>query len=62
LAKEELLTIPEVAARLRVREDQVEQWLQSGQLRGTRQDASWRITETALEAFLQRLRSQAGEE
>jgi excisionase family DNA binding protein len=62
LAKEELLTIAEVAARLRVREDEVEQWLQSGQLHGTRQGGSWRITDTALEAFLQRLRSQAREE
>ena len=62
VANEELLTVPVVAAQLRVREDEVEQWLQSGQLRGTRQDGGWRITETDVEAFLQRLRSQAREE
>ena len=62
MANEELLTVQEVAAQLRVREDEVEQWLQSGQLRGTRQDGGWRITETDVEAFLQRLRSQAREE
>ena len=62
MVNEELLTVQEVAAQLRVREDEVEQWLQSGELRGTRQGGGWRITETALEAFLQRLRSQAQEE
>ncbi len=62
MANEELLTVPVVAAQLRVREDEVEQWLQSGQLRGTRQDGGWRIRETDVEAFLQRLRSQAQEE
>jgi excisionase family DNA binding protein len=58
----ELFSVRDVAARLRVREDEVEQWLQSGQLRGTRRDAGWQITETDLEAFLQRLRAQNPDE
>ena len=62
MANEELLTEQEVAAQLRVREDEVKQWLQSGQLRGIRQGTGWRIRETDVEAFLQRLRSQAREE
>ena len=62
MTEEARLTVPEVATQLRVRDDEIAQWLESGQLRGTRQGAGWHIMETDLEAFLQRLRSQARED
>ncbi|MGD9891405.1 MAG: helix-turn-helix domain-containing protein [Dehalococcoidia bacterium] len=52
------LTVAEIAMRLRVDAEEVRDWLQTGQLHGTRVGTDWRITEADLEGFLQRLRSQ----
>lgn len=62
MANERPLTVREVATRLRVREDEVAEWLRSGRLRGTQDGAEWRITEADLEGFIQRLRSQQPDE
>lgn len=50
-----LLTVPEVAARLRVSEATVREWLRRGRLAGLRPGGTkvgWRIPESALERFL----------
>ncbi len=52
---EPLLTIPEVAERLRVSPRTVLDWLQTGQLRGYRPGGTrvgWRVSERDLQAFL----------
>lgn len=53
-----LLTIPEVARRLRISEWTVRRWLREGRLKGFRiggTRAGWRVREEDLEAFLESL-------
>jgi excisionase family DNA binding protein len=47
-----LLTVEEVAGLLRVDEASVRRWLRQGQLHGVKVGRSWRVDETALQAFL----------
>jgi len=54
-----LLTVADVAARLRVPPDRVRAWLKSGQLAGIRlggRRTGWRITPAAVDAMLTALR------
>jgi excisionase family DNA binding protein len=50
-----LLTVPEVAARLRVSEESIRRWLRDGKLRGRRlpPPAGWRIPTSELRRFLE---------
>ena len=48
---EELLTVEEAAARLKVDVETVRRWLRSGQLRGLKLGRMWRIPESALTAL-----------
>jgi excisionase family DNA binding protein len=50
---EELFTVQQVAERLQVRQRTVKRWLLSGQLRGLKAGRKWRVTPSAIEAFLQ---------
>jgi excisionase family DNA binding protein len=55
-----LLTVPEVAARLRVSEWTVREWLRRGRLQGLRPGgtkAGWRIDEADLERFLEKAKA-----
>ncbi len=50
-----LLTVPEVAEKLRIHPDTVRQWLRSGKLKGKRlggTKSGWRIPEQEIERFL----------
>ncbi len=49
-----LLTVPELAARLKVRQETVREWLRSGQLSGYNLggQAGWRIPVTEVERLL----------
>ncbi len=60
----ELLTVAEVAERLKVQPLTVRRWLKSGDLSGIQlgDRAGWRIAEDDLRAFLEQRRSKAGEE
>jgi excisionase family DNA binding protein len=52
---DELLTVPEVAARLKVSEETVRRWLRDKRLRGRRLGstrAGWRVAESELRRFL----------
>lgn len=54
-----LLTVPEVAARVRVSEATVREWLRQGKLEGLRPGGTkvgWRIPESALDRFLEEAR------
>jgi excisionase family DNA binding protein len=54
-ADERLLTVPEVAERLRVSEYTVRDWLRTGRLQGLRPGGprvGWRVRSSALERFL----------
>lgn len=55
---DKLLTVREVAERVRVHEDTVRRWLRRGQLGGIwlSDAAGWRIPEEDLERFLQERR------
>lgn len=53
---DELLTVPEVAARLKVSEETVRRWLRDGHLRGRRigsTRAGWRVLESELRRFIE---------
>ncbi len=50
--KEELLTVDEAAARLKIKADTVRKWLRSGKLRAAKLGRSWRILDSAVEALL----------
>ena len=52
---DELLTVAQVAARLKVNPETVRRWLRAGQLRGILlgDRAGWRISESELATFLQ---------
>jgi len=52
---DDLLTIPEVAARLRVRPKTVWAWVKTGRLPGVRVGRLWRVRTSDLEAWLERL-------
>jgi excisionase family DNA binding protein len=54
----EYLTIPEAAARLKVKPKTVREWLRTGQMKGLKAGRLWRITEDDLQAFLRRGRAQ----
>jgi excisionase family DNA binding protein len=51
-----LLTVEEVAARLRAQPETVRRWLRAGELRGARpggKKLGWRVTEADLRRFLE---------
>lgn len=50
--EERLLTVQEVAERLRLSARTVRLWLQTGKLRGLRVGGRWRVRESELHAFL----------
>lgn len=54
MVDEELLTVKEVAARLKIHPETVRNWLRAGQLRGMRKSDSmgWRIPESEVRRFL----------
>jgi acetyl-CoA synthetase len=54
MTDEPLLTIAEVAEKLRVTTKTVRQWLQRGQMRGIKAGKLWRIPESAIDEFLKR--------
>lgn len=56
--EDRLLTVPEVAAKLRASEFTVRKWLRLGKLKGVKPGddrLGWRVRESELEAFLKRL-------
>ena len=50
---EDLLTLKEAARRLRVSVKTVKAWLYSGELQGYKAGRQWRITPSAIQAFLE---------
>jgi excisionase family DNA binding protein len=50
---EELWTLKEAAARLKVSVKTVKEWLYSGELKGYKAGRQWRITPAAVQAFLE---------
>ncbi len=50
--KEELLTVDEAAARLKVQPDTVRRWLRSGKLRASKLGRDWRIPASSVEGLL----------
>jgi excisionase family DNA binding protein len=50
---EDLYTVKEVAAKLKVSERSVLDWLRAGHLRGLRAGRAWRVKESDLEVFLE---------
>jgi excisionase family DNA binding protein len=59
MAEPQLLTVAEVAQRLRVSTATVTSWLRDGRLKGYRvggKRAGWRIEEPVFQAFQERLR------
>ena len=56
MVEEVLLTVPEVAERLRVSEDTVREWLRKKRLRGYRPGgtkAGWRVRASDLQRFIE---------
>ncbi len=55
--QDRLLTVPEVAERLRMSEWTLRRWLREGRLKGVRLPGKlgWRVRESEAEAFLKRL-------
>lgn len=56
MAEQELLTVAEVAERLRVSEETVRRWLRTGRLRGIRlptERVGWRIPASVIDDLLQ---------
>jgi excisionase family DNA binding protein len=51
--EERLLTVAEVAVRLRIDPHTVRTWLRAGRLVGLKPGHDWRIRPSALEAFLE---------
>lgn len=58
----ELLTVDEVAARLRYKPATIQGWLRRGQLRGTKVGKEWRIAARDLEAWLPHTRTYEGDD
>ena len=55
MVDEDVLTVPEVAQRLRLSEDTVRIWLRSGRLRGFRPGgtkAGWRVRASDMKRFI----------
>jgi excisionase family DNA binding protein len=46
------LTVEEVGERLKIHPESVRDWLRTGKLKGLKAGRQWRITESALDAFL----------
>ena len=58
---EEFLTVAEIAARLRVTEAAVRQWLQQGALVGYKlAPKAWRVKQADFEQFLSERRNKGG--
>ena len=53
MSENQLLTPPQVAARLQVNERTVTQWLRKGHLRGFKIGKEWRVSQRDLDAFLE---------
>ena len=53
MTENQLLTPPQVAARLQVNERTVTQWLRKGHLRGFKIGKEWRVSKSDLDAFLE---------
>ena len=56
MVDDRMLMVPEVAARLRVTEQAVREWLRTGKLRGYRPGGTrvgWRVRASDLEQFLE---------
>jgi len=51
---EDLMTVPEVAERLRVCRETVRRWARSGRLKAFRAGRKYLISDAALQAFLER--------
>ncbi len=63
MADERLLTVGEVAERLRTSEETVRRWLRSGRLRGGRPGGTrlgWRITEAEVRRFMREITAGEG--
>ncbi len=58
MATERELTLAEVAASLRVSEDTARKLVTNGEISGRKQGRQWRVLESAVEAYKQRLREQ----
>ena len=58
---DEVLTVAQVAERLKVNPETVRRWLRSGQMRGTLlgDRAGYRVRETEVDAFLERGQGKA---
>jgi len=55
MGKDELLTVPEVAAHFKVTPEAVRRWLRQGRIKGIRlggDKTGWRIRESEVERFL----------
>jgi excisionase family DNA binding protein len=64
MVDERTFTVPEVAARLRVTEWTVREWLRTGRLRGYRPGgtkAGWRVDESDLAAFIEQTKRRSGD-
>jgi excisionase family DNA binding protein len=59
---EDMLTLEEVAQRLKVSVKTIRRWLQQGRLTGIKMGKLWRIRETELEAFIERQTQQRRED
>ncbi len=61
MADEELLTVPEVAATLRLNEQTVRKWLREGRLPGIylgTRTAGWRVRRADVAAFIEEHRGE----
>ena len=61
MADDELLTVPEVAATLRLNEQTVRKWLREGRLPGIylgTRTAGWRVRRTDVAAFIEEHRGE----
>jgi len=64
MAQEQVLTVPEVAQRLRVTEQSVRNWLRERRLHGYRPGgtkAGWRVEESELARFIAARKAGDGE-
>jgi len=64
MAEGRLMTVPQVAARLGIKESTVLHWLRNGRLKGFRMGgtrAGWRVEESDIDAFIAARRSDQTE-
>lgn len=54
MAADELLTVPEVAARLKLKPETVRRWLRAGKLKGIvfSDRGGWRVAQSEVQRFL----------